>query len=379
MDLDFTSEQGMLRDSVAKFLANECPFDKVRELEESDAGYSPELWQQVAELGWLGLPFPEEAGGFGGGFLDLVIIQEEIGKALLPSPYFSTVVQCGYVLLEGASAEQQEALLTQVAEGSLIMALAQYEVEGSYLESGIQLAASADGDGYTLKGTKLFVMDANIADKLIVAARVEGAGVTLFLVDAKDPGIAVTKMPTVGMDNNCEVILKDVRVSKEDVIGAPGEGWAILEKMNEKAAVAEAAEMLGGCKFCIGTTVAYAKEREQYGRPIGGNQVLQHYMANMLLAHDTASSYLYRVASMIEGGEDVAVESSVIKAAANENFKFISERAVQIHGGIGTSREHDIGLFYRRAKSHEFRSGSTDFHHDRIADVLAAGKQAKVV
>jgi len=370
VNLDFTSEQEILRDSAAKFLANECPYDKVKELEETAEGYSPELWGKMAELGWLGLLFPEEYEGYGGQFIDLVIIQEEIGKAAFPSPFFSTVIQCGVIILEGGSEEQKKELLGQITEGSLIMALAQYESEGSYLSSGIKMKAEADGDHYVLNGTKMFVMDANICDKLIVAANEADKGISLFLVDAKDPGLTITKIPTIGKDNNCEVILKDVRVPQENMIGSPGDGWELLEKMNAKAAVAKAAEMVGSCKACIDITSDYAKQREQYGKPIGGFQVIQHYMANMLLAFDTSYNYLYQVACMVDEGEDFIAEASALKACLNENFKFISERAVQIHGGIGTTREGDIGLFYRKAKSCEYLCGDTDFHYEKLIDKL---------
>ncbi len=366
MDLSFSSEQNMLRDSAARFLANECPSEKVKELEESAEGYSAELWAQVAELGWLGVAFPEAYGGFDGAFMDLIVIQEEIGKALFPSPFFSTVVECGSVILDGGSEEQKAELLGAIAEGSLIVSLAQYEEDGSYLEGGIAMKAAPSDGGYTLSGTKYFVRDANIAHKLIVAAVVEGQGPTLFLVDAKGSGVTVTKMPTIALDNTCLVELADVAVSKEDIIGPVGGAWPILEKTQAKAAIALAAEMLGGCKVCIAMTLAYAKEREQYGRVIGGNQVIQHYLANMLLAHDTANSYLYQVATMVDDGEDFAAAASALKAATNENFKFITERSVQIHGGIGTTREHDIALFYRRAKSYESRCGSTDLHYEKV-------------
>ena len=370
MDLSFSSEQNMLRDSAARFLANECPFAKVKELEESAEGYSADLWRQVAELGWLGMSFPESYGGFGGTFMDLVVIQEEIGKALFPSPFFSTVVECGSIILEGGSEEQKAELLVAISEGNLIFGLAQYEEDGSYLESGIAMKAADSGDNYTLSGTKYFVHDANIAHKLIVAAVVEGQGPTLFLVDAQDPGVSITKMPTIAMDNTCVVEIAGVAVSKADIIGPVGGAWPILEKTQARAAIAQSAEMLGGCKVCIAMTTGYAKEREQYGRVIGGNQVIQHYLANMLLAHDTANSYLYQVASMVDDGEDFAAAASALKAAANENYKFVSERAVQIHGGIGTSREHDIGLFYRRAKSYESRCGSTDLHYEKVMEGL---------
>lgn len=369
MNLDFTSEQEILRDSARKFVTNECPYARVKELEESEAGYDKGLWSKMAELGWLGWIFPEEYGGFGGEFIDLVIIQEEIGKAVFPSPFFSTVIQCGLTILEGGSEEQKQTLLGQITEGGLVMALAQYEKDASLLASGVTMKAEPDGDEYVLNGTKMFVMDANTADRLIVVANA-GGGPTLFLVDAGAPGLTIKKMPTIGKDNNCEVGFNNVKTAKDNIIGPFGGGWEILERMNVKASVAKAAEMVGGCRACIDLTVAYAKEREQYGRPIGGFQVIQHYMANMLLAHDTANAYLYKTAGLIDQGDDATTAASVIKACANENFKFVSERAVQIHGGIGTTRECDIGLFYRKAKAFEYTSGDTGYHYEKIAAAL---------
>ena len=372
MDLNFTSEQDMLRDSAARFLSSEFPYAKVKEIEETIEGYSPELWNKLVELGWTGLPFPEEYGGYDGQFTDLVIIMEEMGKMSFPSPFFSTVIQSGFTLLEGGSENHKQELLPQISEGSLIMTVAQYEEDASYEESGINLKAKADGKGYILNGTKMFVVDANIAQKIIVACRTN-EGVTLFIVNADDPGISINKIPTIAMDNTCEVSLKDVKVSKDDMIGAPGQGWDILEKMNEKAAIAKSAEMIGGCKACIDMTSAYAKERVQYGKPIGGFQIIQHYMANMLIAYDTIWNYLYRVTYLVDEGEDYSLEASVLKSRTNENYLFISDRAVQIHGGIGTTREYDVALFMRRAKAYEFVAGDTDFHSEKVTAGILEG------
>jgi alkylation response protein AidB-like acyl-CoA dehydrogenase len=203
-----------------------------------------------------------------------------------------------------------------------------------------------------------------------VAARIADGGITLFLVGAKAQGVTCTKMPTIARDNTCEVVFDMVRVSKDDVIGTVGKGWELLERVFPLAIVAKCAEMVGGSRACIDMTAAYAKEREQYGRPIGGYQIIQHYMANMLLGYDTAFNYLYRVAWMADEGLDLATEASVLKACVNENFKFISERAVQIHGAIGTTREADIGLFYRRAKSFEYVMGDTEYHQEKVFDTL---------
>lgn len=366
MNLDFTSEQEMLREAASKFFARECSYARVKELEESDEGYDPQLWRKMAELGWQGLLFPEEYGGYGGQFLDMVVILEEMGKKVFPSPFFSTVIQCGLLIMEGGTEDQKKIIIPQIADGSLILALAQYEEDGSYNPLDFRMKAEPEGDEYVLNGTKLFVMEANVAHKLIVAARTGDREVSLFLADAATPGISITKMPTIGKDNNREVIFKGVKVCKEDILGLIGKGSEALEKMNVRAAVAKAAEMLGGCKSCIDITADYARQRVQYGKPIGGFQAIQHYMANMLTESDTNLNYLYRTVCMIDEGEDFAVHASALKACVNEAYKFISERAVQIHGGIGTTREGDIGLFYRKAKAFEYVCGNTDLHYEKV-------------
>lgn len=370
MDLDFTSEQTMLRDSAAKFFVNECNYEKVKHIEETAEGYSPELWQKVAELGWTGMYFPEAYGGYGGTFMDLVIIQEEIGKAVFPSPFFSTVIQCGILILEGGTEEQKTDLLGRIAEGSLIMSLAQYEPETDFSYESIAMTAEPKGNDYVLNGTKLFAMDANVAGKLIVAAKAGNAGLSLFLVDAKAPGIKITKLPYVSSENACEIVFKDVKVPKTDMLGAPGAGADLLEKMYVKAAVAKAAEMSGGCKAAIDMTAKYAREREQYGNPIGGYQAIQHFMANMLIASDPCNNYLYRVTCMIDEGEDFSLDSSALKAIANEAYRFVTERAVKIHGGIGTTREADIALYYRRAHPFSMFCGTTSYHYEKVAQKI---------
>ena len=369
MDLDFNKEQDMLRKSVAEFLAKECPFDTVREIEDSADGFDKKMWKKMAKLGWMEIHFPEAYGGLGDPFVDMTIIMEEMGKKAFPSPFFSTVILCGEVLLKGGSEDQKREILPKVAAGKRIMALAQYEEEASYLESGIQLTAEPDGDGYMLNGKKMFVLDANIADDLIVAART-AEGVTLFLVDAKAAGLSIEKMRTIGKDNNCAVALDKVKVAKDAMIGKPGQGWSILEKAASRATVAKCAEMLGACEEAIAMTAAYAKQRVQYSTPIGGFQAIQHYMADMRVAYDTSIYYLHKVVWMLDQGMEAEKEVSALKAQVNEQFKFITERAVQIHGGIGTTREFNIGLFYRRAKAFEYILGDTDYHMDKLADAL---------
>ncbi len=374
MNLDFSKDQLLIRKSAGEFLKKECPYEKVKELEESEAGYDHKLWKKMAELDWQASCFPEAYGGYGGSFVDVIILMEEMGKMAFPSPFFSTVIQCGQLVLLGGTEKQKKSYIPRLIDGDLIMALAQYETDGSYDPEDITMKAVTDGNYTILNGTKLFVTDANIAHKLIVAAKTGAEGLSLFVVDAQDPGIAVTKMPTIGKDNNCEVIFTDVKVSRENILGSPGGGAALLVQMNTRAMVAKAAEMLGGCKAATDMTIAYAKQRKQYGMPIGSYQVIQHYIANMLMEYDTASNYLYWVAGMVDAGEDYAMDAAALKACVNHGFKYVSERAVQIHGGLGTSREAHVGLFYRRAKSCEFVCGDTRTHQERVFQGLLKRK-----
>ncbi|MBT4266870.1 MAG: acyl-CoA/acyl-ACP dehydrogenase [Deltaproteobacteria bacterium] len=372
MDLDYTTEQKLIKDEAFNFLKKECPYSLVKELEESEAGYSRKIWKKMAELGWLELAFPVTYGGGGGQFFDLVLLHEEMGKALLPSPFFSTVIQCGLTILEGGSEEQKQNLLPEISKGKLLMALAQYEEDASYYLSDITMQAERQGGQYVLNGTKMFVPDANIADKLIVVVKTGVTEVSLLQVAGDDPGLRVTKMPTIGMDNTCEVIFKNVKTAQENMLGRPGQAEAILEKMNAKAMLLKAAEMIGSCRACLDMTTAYAKERNQYGKPIGGFQIIQHYLANMLIEYNTCHNYLYRTASVVDSGEDFGRDASALKACVNEANKFISERAVQIHGGIGTTREADVGLFFRKAKSNEFICGDTEMHREKVFESLLA-------
>ena len=372
MNLDFTTEQKMIKDEAMKFLKKECAYDRVKELEESELGYDPKMWKKMADLGWMALIFPEEYGGDGGQFIDVALILEAMGSMVVPSPFFSTVIQCGLILLEAGSKKQKEELLPAIIDGDLIMALAQYEEDGSYHVSDMAMAAEAGDDGYRLDGTKLFVHNANIAGKLIVAAKtgVDRAG--LFLVDANAAGVVIHKLPTIALDNTCAVTFDKVVVSKDAVIGDLGSAEDILRKMNALAAVAKSSEMLGGCKACIDMTIEYAKQRVQYGKPIGGFQVIQHYVSNMLIEYDTNYNYLHYVISKIDSKEDFENDAYALKANTNEAYKFISERGVHIHGGIGTTREGNPGLFFRRVKADEVICGDTPTFLDAVFEGLMA-------
>lgn len=375
MNLDFTEEQEMLRTSARDFLSTECPKTLVRELEESEQGYSPDLWKKMAELGWMGLVIPDEYDGMGMEFFDLIILLEEMGRNILPSPFFTTVVLGALPIMKAGTDEQKKAYLTKIAAGEAIFTMALTEPSATYEASGVELKATAQGDSFVLNGTKLFVEMAHVADWMVVAARTKAGGapedgVTLFVVDAKSPGIKCEVMPTIGAEKLCEVVFENVSVPKANVVGEVDKGWPIVEQALQYATMAKCAEMLGGAEASLDMTVDYAKERVQYGRPIASFQVLQHYMANMLINLETARNLIYETAWMVSEGLPCKQLVACTKGWINEGYKFITERAVQIHGAIGTTRDHDIGLYYRRALAADLAFGNTDYQRELVAKEL---------
>jgi len=375
MNLDFTEEQEMLRTTARDFLTKECPKALVRELEEDEKGYSPELWRKMAELGWMGLVLPEEYDGMGMEFMDLIVLLEEMGRNILPGPFFSTVVLGGLPILAAGTEEQKEEFLPKVASGEMILTLALTEPSARYDAAGVATTAVAQDDSFVLNGTKLFVENAHIADYMICVARTkEGAspeeGITLFLVDAKSPGIKCEVVPTIALDKLCEVVLENVIVPKKNVLGELDRGWPIVARTLEQATVAKCAEMIGGAQAALDMTVAYVKERVQYGRPIGSFQVIQHYCANMWINVDTGRSILYEAAWKVGEGLPAATEVAVAKGWINEAYNFVTERGVQCHGAIGTTRDHDIGLYYRRAKAAELAFGDSDTQREAVAQQI---------
>ncbi|MDY7032428.1 MAG: acyl-CoA dehydrogenase family protein, partial [Thermodesulfobacteriota bacterium] len=283
MDFDFSEDQVMIIDSAKKFMEKECPKEKVRELREDEKGHDPELWNKMMELGWMGLIFPEEYDGTGLEFMDLVLLMEEMGKNILPGPFFATVCLCSLPILEYGTDEQKKEVLPKIAYGEQIWTLALTEENGSYEADGVELGATQDGD-YVLEGTKLFVPYANVADHLLVAARTSKKedpkeGVTVFMVDAKSPGVKTAVMPTAAHDKQCEVTLDKVKVPKEKVLGERDKGWDVIEFIIQRASVLKSAEMLGGAETALDIANAYAKERVQFDKPIGSFQAIQHKLA----------------------------------------------------------------------------------------------------
>ncbi len=372
MDFNLTEEQEMLREAARDFIATACPKSLVREMAEDEEGHPLELWQKMGQMGWMSMIIPEEYGGAGASFLDLVVLLEEMGRACLPGPFFSTVVLGGLTIVEAGSEEQKKEILPKLAEGKLLLTLALTEPSAIYTAEGIQTKATQVDEEFTIEGTKLFVPDAHISDYLICAARTQETdisedGITLLLVDPKSPGVSCTLLKTIAGDKQCEVIFDNVHVPGESVLGTLNEGWPILDKVLEKAVVAQCAEMVGGARQVLEMTVEYAKERTAFGHPIGSFQAIQHYCADMLVDVDGCSLLTYNAAWRLGEGLPAAQEVAMAKSMLNERFKRMAALGIQIHGAIGFTEEHDLHLYFKRAKAWEINLGDTSFHLDRIA------------
>ena len=372
MDFNFSEEQEMLRTLARDFLSRECPKTKVRELEKDEKGYDPQMWHNMAKLGWMGLVFPEEYEGINASFMDLVILMEEMGRNILPGPFFSTIAFCALPILEYGTIEQKSKFLPQIARGEAIWALALTGPSGSYRASEIKLRAKLEGEDYILEGDKFFVSDAHIADYLLVVARTgEGKspedGITLFIVDAKDTGLGMEVIPTIAGDRQCKVSFNKVRVSKNSILGDAGQGWHIVDFMLQRAAILKCAEISGACQAVLDMTSTFAKQRIQFDRPIGSFQAIQHKLADMLIAVDGVQYLLYQAAWGINAGSPSRLQISIAKAKASEAYQRICIDGITTHGAIGFSLDHDIGLYYRRVKAAEFAAGGTDLHRENIA------------
>ena len=373
MDLRFTEQQEILKKSARDFLTKECPKAKVRELAKDPKGYDPALWQKMAELGWLGFNIPEDYEGMGYSFEDLTMHIEEVGKNILPGPYISTVVNT-FAIVEAGSDEQKKDLLPKISNGNCILTLAWFEENGLFDASGITLKAVHKGNDYILNGTKVFVDSAHVADYMIVVARTKDGsgedGVTLFLVDAKSTGIKSEVIPTIANDHLCEVVFKDVAVPAKNVLGKVDKGWSVLQTIIRKGSILKSAESLGGLTTVVEMTVAYAKERVQYDRPIGAFQALQHKMSDMWMTMGTSRYLLYEAAWLESNDMPSAKEASMTKAYINEAYKLVTALGVKLHGGIGTSYDHDAPLYFQKAKASDTVYGSTDFHRELVAQQI---------
>jgi alkylation response protein AidB-like acyl-CoA dehydrogenase len=377
MDIGFSAEQQMLRDTARKFLDAACTTKFVRERMATPEAVTPEFWSQIAEQGWLGINFAEDDGGSALGLVDLVVLMEEMGRAVMPGPYFATALLGGAAIREAGSAAQRGEYLPQIADGRLKATLAAIEPNARWDASGIMINAQPMRGGFSLSGTKLFVPDAHLAEIIVVAARTRDGstledGVSLFLVPKDATGLSIAPMPSIDETRKlCELRFDNVAMPQNALLGELHEGWAALARVYDAASVALAAEMCGGAQRILEMTVDYAKLRETFGKPIGSYQGVKHKCADMLVEVENAKSLTYYAAWAIdEKQQDAPLAVSMAKAYASDASRKVSNAGIQLHGGIGMTWEHDLHLYMKRAKASEVAFGDATWHRERVAALM---------
>jgi len=376
VNFELDEEQVMLKTSARDFLQQECPKKLVRAMMEDEKGYSPELWKKIADLGWLGLAFPEEYGGVGSSFLDLAVLLEECGRALLPGPFISTVVLAGRPIAACGDENQKQKFLPNIASGDMILTLAFIETSGGIEASDITVTATLSDDFFNVNGTKLFVPYAHIADYFLCVTRTKNSqdkedGVTLLLVNAESPGIQIEPLKTMTGDKLYEVVFSNVTVPAKNVLGESDKGWPIMKRILAEGQVAESAWMTGGARWALETSIAYANMRIAFGRPIGSFQAIQHKLANVAVGVEGATAIMYYAAwAIMVNDPDVAMAASMAKSWCGETYKQATFDGIQIHGGIGYTWDHDMHLYLKRAKTSEVTFGDSDYHREMVARML---------
>ena len=378
MPMILNEEQNMLKDTAREFCAENAPIAQLRKLRDEDSpdGFDRDTWSSMAELGWPGIPFPEEHGGLAFGYKGLGVVTEETGRNLTASPLFASVWVAGTAVNLGGSDAMKAAVLPKVASGELLLALA-LEESHRHDPYGVATTATPSGDGYVLSGSKTFVLDGNVADSLIVAARTSGEsgdrdGITLFLVDAGAPGIEITRTRMTDSRNAANIAFNDVAVGSDDIVGAVGGGADVLDPTLDIARIGISAEMLGAALECFDRTVQYLKEREQFGVPIGSFQALKHRAANMFCELELSKSVVLEALTALDEereSAEVAKLASLAKAKVGETFHTVSREGIQMHGGIGMTDEFDIGFYIKRQAVTEQTFGDVNFHRNRYGEL----------
>ncbi len=379
MDIGFTEEQELLRDTARKFLDGECPTTFVRQMMATEAAITGEFWQKLAEQGWLGITYDEADGGSGLGLVDLVVLMEEIGRAVMPGPFPATVLLGGAAIAAAGSPATRQEWLPRIAAGDAKATLAASEPNARWDAAGITLSARETRGGFTLSGTKLFVPDAHLADVLVVAARSRDGstmedGISLFLVPKGTPGVVVRLLPSVDETRKlCEVRFDNVALPATALLGELHQGWPAVARVIDRAAVALSAEICGAAQRVLDMTVDYAKLRTAFGKPIGSYQGVKHKCADMLIEIENAKSLTYYAAWAVDEDEpDAAMAVSMAKAAASDAGRKVCAAGIQLHGGIGMTWEHDLQLYLKRAKASEIAFGDATWHRERVARLMGA-------
>jgi len=370
MDLTLTEDQELIASTARDFLEARCPMSHVRGMETDPLGYSPDLWKEMAELGWAGMAFPEEHGGFGAGFLELCLVVEEMGKYLLPSPFLPTVVLCGMAIAEHGTEEQTTDRLAAIASGDKIMSYARAAPAAGWPTTGSAVTATPTGEEFVLSGSAMFVPFAQAADELLVIAQAvdEPDHLTAFLVPAD--AVIAEPLDTVGADRLHRVSFDNCTVGTARVLGSVGDGQKVMDTVESYGAAATCAAMVGGAQRVLDMTVRYATERKQFDTPIGAFQAIQHHCANMGV--DVLGSRLiaYEAIWRLAEGIDATQEVSMAKAWVSEAYRRVCDLGHQVHGAIGFTREHEMGTYMRHAISTELSFGDGEHHWGRIADGL---------
>jgi alkylation response protein AidB-like acyl-CoA dehydrogenase len=373
--MELTEQQQHLVDTARRFMENECSLSSVREQEDTETGFSLELWQKMAELGWLGLPFPEQYGGYGLGNADLALLSKEMGRSLCPSPYIPSVVLAGGAILAAGSDEQKEQWLPRIASGQTVVAFAIQEQTPYWDPRGVGCRATETADGWALNGTKMFVEYANAADRILVVARTSGEkpskdGITMFMVDASAPGLSMQSLGTLARDRQFRIDLAGVPVWKDDVVGPVGGAWPVLERVIQSGIVAFSAYNVGASERIHAMATEFAKNRVQFGRPIGSFQAIQHYLAQSITEIIGADTMTLYAAWCLDEGEPAREIVAKAKALAGDTYKSTSAVGAQIYGGIGFNEDVDTTLFLRRGKQAQLSMGDTGYWEDVIAEEL---------
>jgi alkylation response protein AidB-like acyl-CoA dehydrogenase len=370
MDLDFTPEQDLLRETVAGVCQRYCDLKRVRELEDDALGYDDKFWAQLTDLGLIGLTLPEEYGGTGMSMLDAVIVYTELGRAIVPSPHFVSAVMSGGALALAASDEQKAEWLTKVASGETIMTPAWLEPDHGFGPRGITIPATPDGGSWVLNGTKRHVHFATAADRLLVLARTpDGPG--MFLVDPNAAGVTLEQQYSISSDTQYQVTFTDVRVDAADVIGDPGDAWSCWDTAMYDGIILLAAQAAGGARYALDITVQYSKDRYQFDKPLGAFQALAHNMADAVTTVDGAETLVWEAGWAHSEGHSVKRLAPMAKLFATQTYRDVTAMAQQIFGGVGFTVEYDIQLYFRRAKELQISWWDTRYLEELVAaDVL---------
>jgi len=376
MDFSFSDEQGLLKDSVERFIKNDYAFDARQKLTKTEQGFSPKNWRTYAELGWLGVPFTEADGGFGGGPIETMLIMEQFGRGLVVEPFLPTVVLVGGMLRLAGKTAQKEKYLARIIDGSLQGAFAFAEPQGRFNLADLITTGVKSGDGYVLNGHKAVVINGPSADLLVVSARTAGqqrgrGGISLFLVDANSPGVTRRDYPTVDALRASEVRLDNVLVDKSAVLGRVGRAIDVIEQAVDEATLAIGAEAVGCMEVLYKATVEYCKTRQQFGQPIGKFQVLQHRMVDMFMEYEQSKSLMFMAAMRLAEGYGPQAQKAVsaFKVQVGKSGRFVGQSAVQLHGGMGMTEELSIGHYFKRLTMIDTMFGNVDHHLKRFGSL----------